>query len=54
MSKDYLDCVINVYHDELLNILPIIGNICDSIEIKLNIIKLNIYLYFNIAAYLSF
>lgn len=42
MSKGYLDCVINIYHDEIINIIPIIGNICDSIEIKLNIIKLKI------------
>lgn len=42
MSKHYLDCVINIYHDEILNIIPIIGNICDSAELKINILKLKI------------
>lgn len=42
MLKKNLDCIININNDELLTIIPVIGNICDSNETKLNIIKFNI------------
>jgi hypothetical protein len=42
MTKNMLDCVINIYHDEILDIVPLIGNICDLAEVKLNIVKFNI------------
>lgn len=42
MAKNILDCVVNIYHDEIMDIMPLIGNICDLAELKLNIIKCNI------------
>jgi hypothetical protein len=42
MNKEKIDCILNIYDDEIFNVLPIIGNIFDMSNIPLNIIKCNI------------
>lgn len=42
MNKENIDCVINIFDDEIFKVLPIIGSICDTSTIPINIVKCNI------------